>query len=125
MNDAKPEWVIDKVKIAINDFLQVNPTKRVEDVTIACFGLAFKPDIEDLRESPALSITRSIAVMHKGRVVAVEPNIHILDGEAFELATFAQAAAAANIAVLLVDHKEFKSIGKPSGIDVVDTKGIW
>ncbi len=125
VNDAKPEWVIDKVKIAINDFLQVNPTKRVEDVTIACFGLAFKPDIEDLRESPALSITRSIAVMHKGRVVAVEPNIHILDGEAFELATFAQAAAAANIAVLLVDHKEFKSIGKPSGIDVVDTKGIW
>ncbi|MDE0568072.1 UDP-N-acetyl-D-mannosamine dehydrogenase, partial [Shewanella sp. K8] len=49
INDAKPEWVIDKVKIAIADFLQANPGKSVEDVTIASFGLAFKPDIDDLR----------------------------------------------------------------------------
>ncbi|MEY8251088.1 MAG: UDP-N-acetyl-D-mannosamine dehydrogenase, partial [Colwellia sp.] len=75
VNDAKPEWVINKVKIAMADFLQANPYKTAKDVTIACYGLAFKPDIDDLRESPALNITKEIAEMHAGEVIAVEPNI--------------------------------------------------
>jgi UDP-N-acetyl-D-mannosaminuronic acid dehydrogenase len=125
VNDLKPEWVIDKVKIAISDFLQSNPTKRVEDVTIACFGLAFKPDIDDLRESPAMRITRKILEMHRGRVIAIEPNIHKLSGEQCELVSIKQANTEADIAVLLVDHKEFKSMNKPNVAVVVDTKGIW
>lgn len=125
VNDAKPEWVIDKVKIAINDFLQANTNKKIEDVTIACFGLAFKPDIDDLRESPAMNITRKIAAMHQGRVLAVEPNIQTLNNEQFELATIAQSDAEADIAVLLVDHKEFKAMNRPNVMAVVDTKGIW
>lgn len=125
VNDAKPEWVIDKVKVAINDFLQANPNKKIEDVTIACFGLAFKPDIDDLRESPAMNITRKIAAMHQGRVLAVEANIKTLNNEQFELATIEQADAEADIAVLLVDHKEFKAMKKPNITAVVDTKGIW
>ncbi|PWK50874.1 UDP-N-acetyl-D-mannosamine dehydrogenase [Pleionea mediterranea] len=125
VNDGKPRWVIDKVKIAISDFLQANPKKRVEDVTVACFGLAFKPDIDDLRESPAMDITQQIASLHKGKVLAVEPNIHKVSNQNFELATFEQAQQEADIAVLLVDHKEFKSSGKPAIAHVVDTKGIW
>lgn len=75
VNDYKPEWVINKVKMAVADFLNANPTKTAQDVTIACYGLAFKPDIDDLRESPALDITKSIADSHVGKVLAIEPNI--------------------------------------------------
>ncbi|EHD2278887.1 UDP-N-acetyl-D-mannosamine dehydrogenase, partial [Vibrio parahaemolyticus] len=75
VNDGKPDWVINKVKLAIAEFLQANPDKTARDVTVACYGLAFKPDIDDLRESPAMAITQKIAEMHAGRVIAVEPNI--------------------------------------------------
>jgi UDP-N-acetyl-D-mannosaminuronic acid dehydrogenase len=124
VNDAKPEWVIDKVKLSIADFLQANPTKTAKDVTIACYGLAFKPDIDDLRESPAMSITRRISSLHKGRVLAVEPNIIEIKGEIFELVTSVQAQKEADIVVLLVDHKSFKETDFSGLKFVVDTKGI-
>jgi UDP-N-acetyl-D-mannosaminuronic acid dehydrogenase len=126
VNDAKPEWVINKVKIAIADFLQANPTKTAKEITIACYGLAFKPDIDDLRESPAMFITEKITEMHSGLVIAVEPNIHhlplILRG--VELVSFEIASTRADIQLMLVDHKEFKEIEINTGI-VIDTKGIW
>jgi UDP-N-acetyl-D-mannosaminuronic acid dehydrogenase len=126
VNDAKPEWVINKVKIAIADFLQANPTKTAKDITIACYGLAFKPDIDDLRESPAMFITEKIAEMHSGLVVAIEPNIHhlplILRG--VELVSLEIASTRADIQLMLVDHKEFKEIEINTGI-LIDTKGIW
>ena len=124
VNDTKPEWVINKVKIAISDFLQANTDKTVNDVVVACYGLAFKPDIDDLRESPAMNITRKIAEIHSGHVIAVEPNIDILSGENFELKTLEQAQVEADIAVLLVDHKEFKAVTSHQAV-LVDTKGIW
>ncbi|NUF82799.1 UDP-N-acetyl-D-mannosamine dehydrogenase, partial [Acinetobacter seifertii] len=77
VNDSKPEWVIDQVKIKIADFLQSNPTKTIKDVTIACYGLAFKPDIDDLRESPALEITKKLAEQGLN-ILAIEPNIEKL-----------------------------------------------
>lgn len=126
VNDAKPEWVIDKVKLAIADFLQANPNKTTKDVAIACYGLAFKPDIDDLRESPAMTITQKIAQMHVGRVIAVEPNIELLPRklEHMELLDFKSASEVADIHVLLVDHKEFKAEVIISNY-IVDTKGIW
>ena len=126
VNDAKPHWVINKVKIAIADFLQANPDKTAKDVTIVCYGLAFKPDIDDLRESPALNITRDIAEMHSGNVLAVEPNINKLPVHisSFRLSTFEDAIEKANIHLLLVDHNEFKNnIVKNEYL--IDTKGIW
>ena len=124
VNDAKPEWVVDRVRMVIRDFLQANPDRCIEDVTIACFGLAFKPDIDDLRESPAMTITRKIASMHKGRVLAIEPNIRSLAEHNFTLVSMDQAIHESDIAVLLVDHKEFKAFDF-SGKYLVDTKGIW
>jgi UDP-N-acetyl-D-mannosaminuronic acid dehydrogenase len=129
VNDSKPEWVINKVKIAIADFLQENPEKTTQDVTIACYGLAFKPDIDDLRESPALNITQQIANLHSGRTLGVEPNIkqlpmHIKN---IELTDFDTAIEEADVYLMLVDHSEFKAIDSKyfSNKVLVDTKGIW
>jgi UDP-N-acetyl-D-mannosaminuronic acid dehydrogenase len=126
VNDAKPEWVINKVKIAIVDFLQENPEKTAKDVTIACYGLAFKPDIDDLRESPALNITKKIAEMHSGLILAVEPNIETLPKTFanIELTSIALAFTKADIQVLLVDHHQFRGVQPSQGL-IVDTKGIW
>ena len=129
VNDSKPAWVLDKVKDAIAEYLQAQPGKTARDVTIACFGLAFKPDIDDLRESPALEITRSLALDHPGNVWAVEPHIEALPEslEHCKLKSLDEALAKADIFLLLVDHKAFKEVtaqrfGRAA---VVDTRGIW
>lgn len=126
VNDSKPEWVINKVKLAIADFLQANPAKTTKDITLACYGLAFKPDIDDLRESPAMAIAQQLISFHSGSVLLVEPNItqlpQKLTGQI--LSSTEQAFAKADIHVLLVDHREFKSAKPIEGI-ILDSKGIW
>lgn len=126
VNDSKPEWVINKVKIAIADFLQVNPNKTIRDVKVACYGLTFKPDIDDLRESPALRIATQIASSHSGPVLAVEPNVVELPKilNKIKLTTIEDAHTEANIHVLLVDHMEFK-LSFPKNGQIIDTRGIW
>ncbi|MNP02838.1 UDP-N-acetyl-D-glucosamine 6-dehydrogenase [compost metagenome] len=129
VNDGKPEWVINKVKLAVADFLQANPEKTARDVSIACFGLAFKADIDDLRESPAVSIALDLSKLHTGPVLAVEPNIEklpdTLAGQ-LELVSIETALTEANIIVLLVDHKEFTASKEQliSHDRIIDTKGI-
>jgi UDP-N-acetyl-D-mannosaminuronic acid dehydrogenase len=126
VNDSKPQWVINKVKIAIAEFLQENPDKTAKEITIACYGLAFKPNIDDLRESPSLNIANQIVELHKGIVLAVEPNIddfpEVYQGQ--DLVKLEVAYEKADIHVMLVDHEKFKEI-KPSNGLVIDTKGIW
>jgi len=130
VNDSKPQWVIEKVKLAVAEFLLANPDKTAREVTIACFGLAFKPDIDDMRESPAYSITQKIAEIHTGSTLAVDPNIKTLPKtiqNKIELSTISVALDTADILVLLVDHREFKAL---SNVDirkqiVVDTRGIF
>ncbi|EHZ7120563.1 UDP-N-acetyl-D-mannosamine dehydrogenase [Vibrio vulnificus] len=125
VNDSKPQWVINKVKLAIADFLQANPEKTAKDVTIACYGLAFKPDIDDLRESPALRITKAIRKLHTGCVIAVEPHIHSLPNglQDIELMSMSRALDLADIHVLLVRHSKFKNIEFESKI-VIDSVGF-
>lgn len=130
VNDSKPEWVISKVQIAVAEHLQANPDKSAKDVTIACFGLAFKPDIDDLRESPSVGITLALAKKHPGRVLAVEPNIKILPEsltKSVELKSADSALHEADIVVLLVDHKAFKGIPKSQleTRQIIDTRGIF
>jgi UDP-N-acetyl-D-mannosaminuronic acid dehydrogenase len=126
VNDSKPQWVVDKVKIAISDFLQANPSKTAKDVIIACYGLAFKPNIDDLRESPALQITQNIAKLHSGRIFGVEPNIKSLPNylENIELVDTDMAMEEADIHLMLVDHNEFRE-KKLFNKNIIDTKGIW
>ncbi len=126
VNDAKPKWVVEKVKVAIADYLLANPSELVENITIVCYGLSFKADIDDLRESPAKEIVRALAKVHRGRVVAVEPNISELAArEEFELKTLEESEGMADIALLLVDHREFVSMMKPNCDFIIDTRGIW
>jgi UDP-N-acetyl-D-mannosaminuronic acid dehydrogenase len=126
VNDRKPEWVLEKVKLAMADFLLENPTKTAKDVRIACFGLAFKPDIDDLRESPALAIAREIAGHHPGPLLVVEPNIERLPEElsSAQLTSIEVAVADAHIHVMLVDHSPFRGSQIPYGV-LVDTRGVW
>lgn len=128
VNDAKPDWVIGKVRRAVEDI--VSSGTDIKDVRIACLGLAFKPDIDDVRESPALEISRLLATRHNGAVAVIEPNLRLSEMEAegwmipMELD---EAISWAHILVLLVDHAEFRRI-RPAlgkGQKLIDTRGIW
>lgn len=126
VNDAKPSWVVEKVKSAIFEVLQEQPNLSAKDVKVACFGLAFKADIDDLRESPSMGITHAIASIHSGTVLAVEPNIiELPNEESFLLVNADCALSDAHVAVFLVDHSEFKKMAKPEKLKLIDTKGIW
>lgn len=114
VNDSKPKWVINQVKIKVAEFLQANPDKTFKDVTIACYGLAFKPDIDDLRESPALEITKKLVQLGL-HVIGIEPNLLIipneLENENFKIINELQSIKTENeISVILVDHKKFKNL---------------
>ncbi|TNH04547.1 UDP-N-acetyl-D-mannosamine dehydrogenase [Testudinibacter sp. TR-2022] len=129
VNDYKPHWVIEQVKQALAEAVTQRDCKASE-ITIACLGLAFKPDIDDLRESPAVEITAELAQWHVGKVLAVEPNIEKLSAQLqqkVQLTELDQALTEADILVLLVDHKQFKAVA-PQQIQqqwVIDTRGIW
>jgi UDP-N-acetyl-D-mannosaminuronic acid dehydrogenase len=130
VNDGKPQWVIDKVNEAVGKFLSDNPDKTAKDVTIACFGLAFKPDIDDLRESPALKIAENILAKHPGRSFVVEPNIDRLPTSLVNHADLVAAEVGlseSDVAVLLVDHRQFRTLNlQVSRVTIlVDTRGIW
>lgn len=129
VNDGKPVWVIDQVKAAVADCL-TETGKRANEIKIACFGLAFKPNIDDLRESPAMNITKQVADWHSGTTLAVEPNIHELPTKLkgnTELVSTEQALKDADIVLMLVDHQQFKAIpgSKITQKWIVDTKGVW
>lgn len=103
VNDHKAEWSIEKIKNAALKFELQNGRKP----KVACMGLAFKPDIDDLRESPALNITRRL-IADGVDVVAVEPNIKA--HKDFEIVDYKKAIEISDIIVFLVGHKEFKGL---------------
>jgi UDP-N-acetyl-D-mannosaminuronic acid dehydrogenase len=115
VNDAKPDWVINKVKEKASKFK--NPV-------IACLGLAFKADVDDLRESPALGIVKRLLKENIAEVIICEPNLK--SHPDFELNSLQQATAKADIILLLVDHKPFKTLTAAQLSDkvVIDTRGI-
>ena len=100
VNDYKSEWVIEKVKNEALEFERANGRKA----KVACMGLAFKPDIDDLRESPALYITQRLMAADV-EVLAVEPNIKTHAD--FDIVEYKEAIASADIVVFLVAHKQF------------------
>ncbi|MDN4164624.1 UDP-N-acetyl-D-mannosamine dehydrogenase [Cytophagales bacterium LB-30] len=106
INNYKTEWVIEKIKNAALQF----ELKEGRKPTIACLGLAFKPDIDDLRESPALEVVKRL-VSYGLDILAVEPNINELTN--IKLVNLEEAYRLADIHVFLVGHKEFKNLTLP------------
>ncbi|OIS91121.1 UDP-N-acetyl-D-mannosamine dehydrogenase [Brucella cytisi] len=126
VNDSKPRWVIDKVDAAIAEWRKDNSTGKP---IVACFGLAFKPNIDDLRESPALDIARQLANRDEIQLLVVEPNIESIPnrlGDA-RLVDVGDALEIADICVLLVDHDVFKAGRIPDSHrqKIIDTRGLW
>lgn len=123
VNSRKPEWVIEKVQSMVAQFTK-------PEVTVACLGLAFKADIDDLRESPALEIVRHLAQANpRLRVLANEPNIEALPASVTEvnvrLISLEEALKQADMVLLLVDHAPYKTLDwSKVKVPVLDTKGV-
>lgn len=125
VNDRKPEWVLEKVRLAVQAYLVENIEKNEEDVTVALYGLTFKPDIDDVRESPAMKIARELSRSFSGNLLVVEPNIKDLPADiARARLVDLDRATEASVHVMLVDHREFKSAHQPPG-QIVDARGVW
>jgi UDP-N-acetyl-D-mannosaminuronic acid dehydrogenase len=121
VNDGKPNYVINKVLKAASQFKQP---------VIACFGLSFKPDIDDLRESPALSITQALVAAKVAEILVVEPNIDqlpdALNGRGIQKVHHVEALERANIILMLVAHKEFNGLSSDFLNEkvVIDAAGV-
>jgi UDP-N-acetyl-D-mannosaminuronic acid dehydrogenase len=113
-NDAKPDWVIDRVQYHM---------KRRPECDVIVYGVTFKPDIDDLRESPSLDIFNRLRAMAPDRVLFCDPYVERgrlpCTGIEREDAFLCDA-----VHVLLVDHSEFKT-ARPLVGKIVDFKGIW
>ncbi|MGJ8590126.1 MAG: UDP-N-acetyl-D-mannosamine dehydrogenase [Yoonia sp.] len=124
VNDSKPDWVMEKVHTAVGAHLTVHPEKAATDVKMAIYGLAFKPDIDDLRESPALKIAKTLSAQHPGPVLVVEPNVKELPTGLETALLVESSSVSADIHVMLVDHTCFRNSDSPDGI-LIDTRGVW
>jgi UDP-N-acetyl-D-mannosaminuronic acid dehydrogenase len=116
-NNYKTQWVLEKIKNKALGF----KVKNSRDAVIACMGLAFKPDIDDLRESPALLVAKSLKEA-SFTTLNVEPNLH--ESHAIKITDTAQAIKSADIIVFLVSHSGFKSLELPEDKIVLDFCGV-
>ncbi len=123
VNDSKPHHVLKKIREA---------SASKQNPVIACLGLAFKADIDDLRESPSLDIVNELGKEGFARLLVVEPHIDALPPELaampnIELMSLDEAIKKADVVVLLVNHNTFIGIGKNDlqGKTVIDTRGVW
>lgn len=115
VNDSKPVWVIEKAKACAEKFK--NPV-------IGCLGLAFKADVDDLRESPAVDIVRTLIKSNVAEILVSEPNLEKHDE--FDLLPCEEVLRRSDILLMLVDHKRFRSI-KAADLKekvLIDTRGI-
>lgn len=122
INDSKPDFVVAKVR---------ERAAALKRPVIACLGLAYKKDVDDLRESPAVEIVRKLAHAALGELLVVEPYISRLPPELAELGLalhdFDAALERANLVLLLVDHMSFLQVDRDLLKDkfVIDTRGAW
>ena len=115
VNEAKPHWVVERV---------VAKAERFKNPTIACLGLAYKPDIDDLRESPAVEIVKELQQRKLGELKIVEPNLE--SHELFDLVSLDAALEQADIVLILVGHQPFLSIANSKLAEkiIIDTCGV-
>lgn len=121
VNDSKPEYVVRQV---------IERAERFRKPVIACLGLAFKANVDDLRESPAVHIVEELAKRFKNGLLVCEPHIKelpkSLQGKVV-LEPAESAISKADIVVLLVDHRPFRNLSKRvlEQRVVIDTRGLF
>ena len=122
VNNSKTAQVIARAEALIDDHPYAN---------VACLGIAFKANVDDIRESPAMEVALHLAAKYGQRVKLVEPNLRKLPcafaAYGTEMVSIDEALRSCEIALLLVDHDEFKmvSLAERRHLDVIDTRGIW
>lgn len=120
INNYKAFWCAEKVKNAMLEFELKNHRKPV----VAMMGLAFKPDIDDLRESPAKQIvSRVMQSCNNADILVVEPNVK--SHNVFKLTDYKEAYNKADIVVFLTAHKPFKSLDWDNNKVILDFCGIF
>ncbi|KAF1726187.1 UDP-N-acetyl-D-mannosamine dehydrogenase [Pseudoxanthomonas japonensis] len=122
VNDSKPDYVLAQVARAV--------AGGQPDSRIACFGLTYKPDVDDFRESPSLHIAHQLISRYPGRVVCVDPfqDAFHHSGESVDGILFAESQDAlrqADVVVMLVNHSAFRGMQKPEDKAVIDATGFW
>ena len=117
INNYKPKWVINKIRELIVDYKNKNNKEPV----VACMGIAFKPNIDDLRESPSLEIANEL-IKENNNTLIVEPNIK--EHPELNLIDYKKAVEAADIIVFLVTHKEFKTLKISDDKIILDICGV-
>lgn len=123
INDNKPNWVIEKINAEVDKLKK----QGVEKPEVALLGLAFKPDIDDLRESPAVHIAKLMLKDLSVNMLFVEPNIDKLpkDLELGTLISLGEAVDSADLLVILVAHNEFKTLSARDRTFLLDIAGIF
>ena len=121
VNDSKPHHVLAKIKTSL---------AHIPNPTIACLGLSFKADIDDIRESPALEIVEHLANENTQPLV-VEPHLETLPTSLqfphVKLTDLHDAIAKADLVLLLVNHRKFANIDRAllQNKHIIDTRGLW
>lgn len=127
VNDSKSQWVLQKIQEAVTTHQEEHGT----NLKIACLGITFKANVDDVRESPALEIVANLAKKFPDQILVVEPNLKTLPTtlkkKLIHHVSLDQASQEADLLVLLVDHKEFKKppINLHKKQRVLDFKGLW
>lgn len=119
VNDSKPEYLLEQVRRLMDD----SPA-----AVVACLGLAYKPDVDDFRESPSMDIARALAAQYPGRVLCADPFADALPAklaEGLDIRPHHEALATADIVLLLVGHTAFRAHVRPADKHVVDATGFW
>jgi len=110
INDFKPAWVIEKIRKEFTDLLLRHPAKSAQELHLVFYGITFKPNIDDLRESPALEILKGVRSTLPCKISVVEPNIKALPSGicADSLITLEKGLETSDLNILLVAHDEFR-----------------
>ncbi|HTM76484.1 MAG TPA: UDP binding domain-containing protein [Devosia sp.] len=122
INSARPAAVVEEIRSVLD------PNKKQ---IVACLGLSFKPNIDDLRESPAVEVVRLLHEAGIAKIIASEPHADALppqlEGLGIEFRDALTAIDRADVVVLLVDHRHFNFIDPEalSNKKLIDTRGLW